>query len=238
MTFPGEAMGELALLDPEEREPARRRMLANVQRRAAERVIDAVNARQLGQARLMLRHAEACYSDTPTLEKLKEKVERAAARNEALDYSRSKRLVEEAISEGRWSFAERYAHVLTFDHPGSTRCRQLRDDTRRARLHAHIQQSAEQHNWAEALAAAEEFLERFPDSTEAEPLRQQVGTLRVNAEIHQRKQYETKFKELLRTHQYADALRLARLVVDRFPDSPQALALRDQIPLLERRVGN
>ncbi len=228
---------DLAVLDPEEREPARERILANLQRRAAEQVIDAINARMLGRARLLLRDAEAYFPAAPTLEKLKERVEQAATRNEALDYARTKRLVAEAVSDGQWGLAERHAHALTFDHPDSSRCRQLWDNTRRARLRSHIQRCAELHHWAEALAASEEFLERFPEGAEAEALREQVDTLRANVEIQQRKQYESRFKELLQTHQYVDALRIAKRVVDRFPESPQAHALRDQIPLLEKRAA-
>ena len=123
------------------------------------------------------------------------------------------------------------------DHPESTRCRQLWDDTRRAHLYAHIQKCAEQHHWTEALAAAEEFLGRFPESREAQALRRQMDTLRTNAEILQRRQYEKRFKDFIGAEHYAEALQIARHVVEQFPNSPQAQALRDQIPLLERRVA-
>ena len=127
--------------------------------------------------------------------------------------------------------------ALFFDHPNSARCRRLWDDTRRARLHAHIQARVLDRHWAEALAATEEFLERFSGSLEADALKEQVETLRTNAEIMRRKQYEAKFKELITTHNYREALRIAKHVVDQYPESPQASALRDQIPLLEIRVA-
>ena len=230
-------IGDLSLLAPQERELGRERLREHRERRAAEQVIEAVNARQLGRARLLLDDAKAFFGSTPRLEKLKGRIEQAAARNEKLDYARSKRLVEEAIADGRWASAERDAQALCFDHPDSQLCRHLWDDTRRARLHNHIQQRAQDHDWPEALAATEEFLERFPEGNEAEALGDQMPTLRANAEIHQRKQYEAKLKLLVEAGRYAEALRLAKLVVDRYPTSPQALALRDQIPLLEKRAN-
>ena len=227
---------DLQLLPAAEREAAQARFHARAQRRAAEDVIDAINNRQLGKARTLLQEAETAYGAAPTLERLREKINEAAKRNEALDFVRARRLVEDAIGEGQWALAEQYAHTLYFDHPDSARGRQLWQSTRRARLYAHIQKSAEQHHWAEAAAAAEEFVERFPDSRETQALRQQLSTLRTNAEILQRKQYEAKFKELIGTQQYDEALRIAKHVVEHYPESPQAQALRDQIPVLEKRA--
>jgi len=228
---------DLMLLRPEEREETRARLQANLQRQAAEEVIDAINLRQLGKARAMLRDAEARFGATLTLERLTERIREASSRREPLDYVHTKRLIEEAISSGRWTLAERYVHALYLNHPESARCRKLWDDTRRARLHAHVQSCVTEHHWDEALVGAREFLERFPGSIEAETLRSRIDTLKANAEIQQRKQYETRFKELVRTHRYTEALRLARHVIGQFPDSPQANALRQQIPMLEKRVG-
>jgi hypothetical protein len=230
-------MQELSLAAPDEREAVRARVLAGQQRRAARGIIDALNRRQLGLARDFLEDARATYGDTATLSRLAERIDAAATRNEPFDYARTKRLVEEAIGESRWTDAEWHAHALYVEHPDAVRCRKLWEDTRRARLHAHVQQCVEKRFWQEALAAAEEFIERFPDSAEAAMLRTQLVTLRDNAEIQQRQLYERRFRALLETRNFAGALKIARLVVERFPSSPQATALRDQIPSLEKRVA-
>lgn len=214
------------------------RLRTHLQRNAAEEIINAINTRRLGQARELLRDAEAAYGKTSTLERLHVKIDEAGERNEPLDYGFTRRVAEEAIADGRWDLAEQSVQALFFDHPTSARCRRLWDDTRRARLYAHIQARVADHHWAEALAATEEFLERFPGSSEADVLKGQVDTLRANAEILRRKQYETKFKELIATQNYREALRIARHVIDQYPESPQAGALRDQVPLLEKRVAH
>ncbi len=227
---------DLTVLSPAEREETGRRFAATQQRFAAEAIIDAINLRQIARAKSLLAEARAAYGSTTTFDKLGEKIQQAATRNEPLDYTRTRRLVEEAIAEGDFSLAEQYAHSAHRDHGDSQRCRSLWDNARRARLHAHVQESADHHHWSEAVAAAEEFLERFPDGSEAEGLRGQIETLRRNAEIAERKRYEHRFKELISLRNYTEALRIAKLVVERFPGSPQALALRDQVPLLEQKT--
>ncbi|MBU0716700.1 MAG: hypothetical protein KJ749_00490 [Planctomycetes bacterium] len=228
---------DLHMLAPEDREKGAERVRNRALRHGAGNVIDAINARQLGKARILLRDAEAAFGVTPTLERLQSKIDEAGTRNEALDFARTRRRVGEAVNANRWAMAERLAHDLQVDHPDSPRVRQLWEDTRRARLYAHIQKCAEQHQWSEALAAAEEFLGRFPDNREAEALRRQLDTLRTNAEIVQRKQYEQRFKEFVAGEHYADALRIARHVIEQYPESPQAQALRLQMPALEKRVA-
>ena len=227
---------DLTVLSPSEREETGRRIAATQQRFAAETIIDAINLRQIARAKSLLAEASAAYGSTATFDKLADKIDQAAMRNEPLDYTRTRRLVEEAIAEGDFSLAEQYAHAAHRDHGDSQRCRTLWDSARRARLHAHVQESADHHHWSEAVAAAEEFLERFPDGPEAEGLRGQIETLRRNAEIAERKRYENRFKELISLRNYGEALRIARLVVERFPGSPQALALRDQVPVLEQKM--
>jgi hypothetical protein len=228
---------DLTLLPPEERRPVADRVRTYRERQAAESVIDAINFRQIAKARLLLNQSVAAYGANPTFERLVEKIQEADVRNEPLDYERTKRLVEEAIGEGNWALAEQYAHAAFNDHPDSARCRKLWDNARRARLHAHVQESANHHHWNEALAAAEEFLGRFPDSVEAEALRDQLETLRANAEIQQRKQYENRIKELIGGKQYEEALRIARHVIEHFPGSPQAEALREKVPVLEKYIA-
>lgn len=228
---------DLALVPPDEREPALQRIRTSQQQQAAAAIVDAINMRQLARARTLLAEARAVHCDATTFERLAEKINQASRRNEPLDYARNKRLVEESIAEGRWAVAERYVRDLCLDHSDSALCRQLWDDTRRARLHAHVLESASAHHWVEALAAANEFLERFPDSIEAEALRGQLDTLRENADIAQRKHYESRFKELIGGRHYGEALRLANKLIELFPESPQAGALRAQVPVLERHVA-
>ena len=227
---------EVWLAPAGQRTEARERIRASRLKRAGEQIVAALNLRQLGHARGLLSEARSTFGNTPTLDKLAEKIDQAALRNEPLDFAHTRRLVEHAVHSGQWERAEQFVQTLWRDHPQSQRCRKLWEETRRARLYAHVQQSSAHHHWLEALAAAEEFLQRFPDSFEAETLRMQLETLQANAEIQQRKQYEERFKDLVAAKHYLEALRLAQAVIAQYPDSPQAGALRTQVPILERHL--
>lgn len=227
---------EFWLAPGEDRAQVRERIRASRIKRAGEQIVAALNLRQLGSARALLAEARSTFGETPTLEKLGEKIDQTATRNEPLDFVRARRLVEDAVHAGQWGRAEQFVQVLWRDHPQSQRCRKLWEETRRARLYAHVQQSSAHHHWLEALAATEEFMQRFPDSFEAETLRTQMETLKANAEIQQRKQYEGRFKDLVAAKHYLEALRLAQFVIAQYPDSPQAGALRTQVPILERHL--
>lgn len=228
---------DLSLIEPTQREEVHERMMALVQRRAAEVVIDAINRRQLGEARQWLREAEALFGSTPATQRLDAKIAESTERNEPLDFASAKHTVRQATLTLQWAMAEDAVRSLCLNHPESNRCRRLWDDTRRAGLHAYIERCAHDHRWLEAFAAASEFIERFPDCREAETLGTQLPTLEANAEIMQRKQYESRFKELVGNHEYEDAVRLAKLLIDKYPDSPQATALRVQLPELQRRLA-
>jgi len=221
---------------PNERESAYQRMRETYQRRVASEILDAINLRQLGRARAMLADAQGTYGSSPTLDKIADKLTQAASRNEPLDYTRTKRLVDQAAGHGRWVQAEEHARTLFVDHPDVPRCRRLWDETRRARLYAYVENAAAKRHWVEAQAACDEFLTRFPDSPEADVLRKRTEDLRHNAEIQQRKNYENRFRELIGMQEFKEALRIANHLVDQFPDSPQALALRPQIQALQQRV--
>ncbi|MCH7704010.1 MAG: hypothetical protein IIB61_02770, partial [Planctomycetes bacterium] len=103
---------DLALTPPDEREPALQRIRTSQQQRAAAAIVDAINMRQLARARTLLAEARAVHCDATTFERLAEKIDQAARRNEPLDYARNKRLVEQSIAEGRWAVAERYVRDL------------------------------------------------------------------------------------------------------------------------------
>jgi hypothetical protein len=106
----------------------------------------------------------------------------------------------------------------------------------RAKLMARAQEATNRRDWTIALQNVEEVLARFPNSPEAEELRQQLPTLRANVEIQTRQRMEAQIRELIKDHRYREALRIARIVIDQYPDSPQAAVLREQLPRIEQRA--
>ncbi|RJP35698.1 MAG: hypothetical protein C4547_09220 [Phycisphaerales bacterium] len=228
---------DLILAAPLDGEDGQERIRAAHQRQMAAEIIDAVNQRQIGHARSMLDNARAIFGQTPTLEKLAARLDETARRCEPLDYARTRRLVDEAALEGRWVQAEAAVRALYFDHPEVPRCRKLWEDFRRVRLHAYIEEVAGLRHWAEAQAAAEEFIARFPDTPEAASLREQLDTLRHNAGVEIRKRCERRVQELIADGHYAEAARVARYLIQQYPDSPQAAALKPRLADFESRAA-
>ena len=232
-----EELRDIALLSEEQRGRMGERRGALQRDRLCTRVSDALDDRRLREARDYLADAVARFGPCAEFDHLGQKIESVAEATEPLAHARAVRRIEKAISEGAWSAAEQLAKALAVEYPGSQPCRQLLEATQRGRRYTVVQQFTTQHRWSEALAAAEEFLEAYPESLEARTLRVEIQTLSQNAEIQRRKQYETLIKEHLRSERFADALRLARHVIETFPESPQARVLGKQIPILERRVS-
>jgi outer membrane protein assembly factor BamD (BamD/ComL family) len=111
--------------------------------------------------------------------------------------------------------------------------RQVFEQGHRGRLHEEIQQLVRQRRWQEAAQAARQFIATFPTGPDTEALRVQLETLEANAEIQTRQQLESQIKEHIRRQEYWDALALARRIIADYPFSPQANALRNQLPRLE-----
>jgi hypothetical protein len=100
-------------------------------------------------------------------------------------------------------------------------------------MHEEIQQFVHQRRWQEALRAAQQFLQTFPNGSDSDSLRSQLETLEANADIQARQALEKQIKEHLQQHRYWDAVALARRIIAEHPLSPQANALRSQLPRLE-----
>jgi outer membrane protein assembly factor BamD (BamD/ComL family) len=99
------------------------------------------------------------------------------------------------------------------------------------------QDATTRREWREALQAVETVIARFPDSAEAHDLRLQLPTLRANVEIQARHEMETTIRDLIRDQRFSEALRIARELIARYPDSPQAAVLREQLHRLEQRAA-
>ena len=179
---------------------------------------------------------------------LQAELDAATAASEDRDVAEATRQVEELMSISGWERAEQLSRQLLDDHPGSDAARALHErvrrehtlfvDEQRGRMFAEVQRYTSRRRWKDALDAAHAFLERFPDSVEAESLRQQMPTLEGNAEIQQRQDLEAQIKDLIRKHRFSEAVELARTVIQTYPNSPQADVLRNQMARLERRAAD
>jgi predicted O-linked N-acetylglucosamine transferase (SPINDLY family) len=178
---------------------------------------------------------------------LEQQIEQMRAQVEAHDIEAAERQIADLTSLGAWDRVAEVVHELLERHPDAPRANELAQGLRaqrnkaeaeqRTRLMAQAQEASNNREWREALAAATSLIQRFSRSPEAQALRMQLPTLQENAEIQTRQQMETEIRDLIKAHRFDQALRIAHELLERYPESPQAAVLRDQLPRLEEKAA-
>ncbi len=179
--------------------------------------------------------------------RLHRRVAKVRTETEQADLMDYRRRIEQFTKAGRMDRAQQLADELMLKYRDSAEVGGLRDQVTRQRrrqeaqqlnqLQTQIDQAIADRQWAKALATARQVLTRFGDSPAAQVVKEKIETLRANAEIEVRHEMEERIKGMIREHRYSQALLLARQVVEKYPDSPQAEALRGQLPRLQERAA-
>lgn len=200
------------------------------------------------RARQLVEGLKLRYPDSQRIGLLMEQLESDRERYESDDILRSTKQVEDLISISAWPRARQLVQQLLERHPDSAEARQLLlrlerehrlfQDEQRRRMHAEVQRFVSRKRWEEALAAARTFVERFPGSSEAEAFLMQIPMLESNAQIEHRQQLEAQIMDYAKHGRYIEAVDLARQLIQRYPGSPQAEALKSQLPRLEELATN
>ncbi len=196
------------------------------------------------------KRVQAARERFPTLREwdaLEAQIEAVRAQVQSRDIETASRQVEELSALGAWDRAQDAVNDLLIRHPGAPGALELarklkvqRDQVEgdlRVRLMAQAQEFANRRDWANALSTARTIMKRFPHSLEARSLREQLPTLEANAEIVLRRRMESDWKSCLANHNYGEAVRIARELIVRYPDSPQAAALHDKLSWLEEKAS-
>jgi len=234
---------ELLMLPNELRE---RRFQALVERESKRRLAAAegfINSRDFHRARRELAVLTKRFGQNDRIRDAEKKLEQAADAVRGQDIADVTTRIEELMTITQWEEAVRAAQELGEKYPEAIepqrliehveRERNLFEEKHRKRLYEEIQQFVNQRRWREAERAAERFIETFPTGADTDLLHQQMETLKANAEIEIRQQLERHIKEYMKQKQYWDALELARRLINEYPFSPQADALRNQLGQLE-----
>ena len=104
----------------------------------------------------------------------------------------------------------------------------------RQRLYGEVQRNADARRWGQALDAATQLVETHPGSGEADSAGAMLTTLKDNARIEEVRGLRDHIRDMIKRRRYAEAVEVARDVMQRFPDSQAAVDLIDQIGLLEK----
>ena len=239
---------ELYLLPEDERRRRAAELAENELARAESEVHYFITEGDFARALSAARLIAARRPDDLRATELVQEVEAARQQREADDFAGITREINDLISMSAWSQARKLAQELQVKRPDDPEARQLMlriereyrisQDEQRRRLYAEVQRFVSRKRWEEAKAAANAFVERFAGSDDAEAVRLQMPTLELNAEIETRQRLEAEIMVLVKHGRYIDATALARRVIEQYPDSPQADALRQQIGRLEELATN
>jgi outer membrane protein assembly factor BamD (BamD/ComL family) len=202
----------------------------------------------LQEAQQRLQRARQRFPSLAEWGTLARQIEQARAQFEAHDIEIATREVDDLAALGAWERATEIVRTLRQRHPASESVVELtrrvalaRDKAtaeERARLMSQAQDATNRRQWSQAVRLVETVVARFPGSAEAHELRTQLPTLRANAEIQKRQELEAQIRTLLKEHRFSDALQIANTLIEQYPDSPQAHALREQIlPRLEQKAA-
>jgi len=105
------------------------------------------------------------------------------------------------------------------------------------RLYREIEHLVGRRHWREAHTTAGTLLQRYPDSPEANKLRGQIAELKRNAEVQERREAEQLITAHLHEGRYREAYDIAHDLIEKYPDSPQAAALKERMEWLRERAG-
>lgn len=235
---------DISLLTERQRGSRAEALTRETVRRLSEDVPALLREHRWEDARQKIRSARMRFPGVAAWDELESQVEKARAQVEAHDLELATRDVENLLAIGAAERARDVVRDLIHRHPMSpalaelARRVQVSEDSRgAARLMAEAQMAADRRDWVEALSLANALIRRFPQAPEADALRDQLATLRDNAEIQTRKRMEAEIREATRAQRFDEALQIARGLIERYPHSPQAAALRQQLPRLEERAA-
>ncbi len=198
------------------------------------------------EARRRVQEVRERFPSFAECDALEQQIERMREQVESQDVEVAERQIDDLKALGAWERVGEVCNDLLHRHPQSQRVlglvqkvraqKSTMDAQARARLMAEAQDASNKREWRTALGVANQLIQRFPRTPEAQALLLQLPILRENAEIQERQRVEHEFRDALKDHRYQDALRAARELIDQYPNSPQAEFLRQQIPKLEERL--
>jgi hypothetical protein len=199
------------------------------------------------EARNRVQEARARFPGGTAWDKFERQIEHMRTQVEEHDIEAAQRQIADLTALGAWDRVAEVVNELLQRHPDSVKVIELSQSVRasknkadaehRAKLMAQAQEATNRRDWQTALQCAITLAQRFPKSPEAQALRMQLPVLRENAEIQTRQRTEAEIREHVRQHRYVDALRMAQEVIEQYPGSPQAEALREQLPKLQEKAS-
>jgi hypothetical protein len=188
------------------------------------------------------------FPDHPRLQSLKSRLATGKQDAEQNGIVQLRERVEDLMAVWAWdqAYAETARFVESFPNHAEGRALLQRVMTEREnyiestanRLYEEIRTDVSRRSYRRAMANAVKLLECAPGHPKSVAIRNQLKTIRENAEIEERQEQERRIQELVRSKQFAEAIELAEDLLHRFPNSPQAETLQRLLPKMrELAIG-
>ena len=200
------------------------------------------------EARNRVQEARERFPTFTEWDEMERQIEEMRAQVETRDIATAERQVADLTALGAWDRVAEVVKELLERHPDAPKALEMAQGLRaqrnkaeaeqRAKLMAHAQEATNNREWKNALNAATNLIQRYPKSPEAQALRIQLPTLQENAEIQIRQGMEAEIRNLVKAHRFDEALRQANELIQQYPASPQAAALREQLPRLQEKAAS
>jgi tetratricopeptide (TPR) repeat protein len=238
---------ENTLLDEEDK--ASKRELAKRQRQQAlRREIEAlVAAGRFPDARERLDDFRLRYRLTGQVAELEAHLAEAIGRQGQTEVTQISEQVQKYMSLGLWDRAMQIAKRLAEQYPESPEASRLPEAVRleqaanrrqeQQRIYREIEHLVARKHWRQALDAAKILLESHADSPEAAKLKEQMEELKRNADVVERREWEARITDHVQAGRHREAYELAVELMAKYPDSPQAAAIRERLDQLKARAG-
>lgn len=240
-------ISENTLLDEQERSRKRSRLAETHRERAMEEVEQLIAATKWPQARRRLDDLRNAYAGDPDVMALGRRLESAVREHQEVDVMTSCEQIRSYMSLGLWAKAREAAERLSSKYPENEEATKMREVVRmeeqvsqkddRLRLYREIEHLVARKHYRDAKRVAESLIDRWPETAEADGLRAQMDELSRNADIEVRREMEARIIEHTKQGRHKEAYEVARLLMEQYPDSPQAVALQEQIEKLRERAG-
>lgn len=240
-------ISENTLLTEPEKSRKRIRLQEVRRERLKAEIEQLIRAMKWPEARARIEDFRLMNPESDETRELSERLEQAIQEHQDLDVMTSCEQIRSYISLGLWSKAREASQILAEKYPGNVEARKMpgivkleeevaRKDERQ-RLYREIEHLVSRKHYRDAVHTAQSLLERYPESPEASALRGQMDELNRNADIEVRREMEARIIECTRQNKHREAYELARALLEQYPESPQAVALKDQIDKLRERAG-
>jgi outer membrane protein assembly factor BamD (BamD/ComL family) len=198
-------------------------------------------------ARERLEEFRLRYPDNNAVQQMESQLSDALRQHEHSEISNVTEQVQRYMGLSLWERALELAQGLAEQFPENPEAARLPETIQieqaansrqeQQRLFREVEHLVSRKHWRQALRAAETLLENHPESPEAQSLKAQIEDLRRNAAIEERKEWEARIADHVQTGRHREAYALAMDLVDKYPDSPQAKDIQQNMDQMKARAG-